>query len=76
MITIGEAMRQARKSSGMTQVELSEISGVHRSSISEYECGIRFPNVLVLWSIADALNIEIDVLVGRRERGNKKSLWY
>lgn len=65
MITIGEAMKQAREAHGLTQVELSEMSGVWRSAISEYECGARIPGVLAAWSIADALGIGIDVLVGR-----------
>lgn len=66
MKTIGEAMKRARKSRGLTQKELAELSGVYRSAISEYECGTRFPGALILWSIADALGIDIDVLVGRR----------
>lgn len=65
MITLGEAMKKARESKGMRQQDLYEASGVHRSAISDYECGKRIPNVLAAWSIADALGISIDRLVGR-----------
>ena len=65
MITIGDAMREARVSHGLTQTELSKLSGICQSAISEYECGIRIPCILNLWSIADALGVGIDMLVGR-----------
>lgn len=65
MITIGEAMRKARVSRGITQKQLSKLSGVNHLSISKYECGDRVPGLLTAWSIADALGMSIDTLVGR-----------
>lgn len=67
MITIGDAMREARVSHGLTQTELSKLSGICQSAISEYECGIRIPCILNIWSIVDALGVGIDALVGRRK---------
>lgn len=65
MIAIGEAMRKARESRGLTQKQLADLSGLWRSAISDYERGERFPSVMIAWSIADALGVTIDVLVGR-----------
>lgn len=64
-MTIGESIKKARKSRGMTQQKLSRLSGVQQQLISFYENGKYIPNVLTLCSLADALNVSLDELVGR-----------
>ena len=63
--TIGEAMRKARCEAGIRQTKLAECSGVNAALISDYERGMRYPNVLTLVSLADALGISIDEYIGR-----------
>lgn len=66
-MTIGEWMRKARTDKGWTQLQLARESGVNLISISFYENGKTYPSLLNLISIADALNITIDELIGRKE---------
>lgn len=63
--TIGEAMRAARCEAGIRQNKLAECSSVSAALISDYERGMRYPNVLTLISLADALGISIDEYIGR-----------
>lgn len=65
MMTIGQAMKAARKRAGYTQQKLSDITGVCRLSISLYKLDKTVPKIMNLLSIADVLHISLDELVGR-----------
>lgn len=69
-MTIGEAMKEARIKKEYSQNQLSIKSGVLLLSISKYERGETFPNILNLISIADALGVTLDELVGRKVNKN------
>ena len=64
-MTIGEAIKKARKAKGYTLAELEAKSGVSRQSIARWEKGIVFPNIMPLISVADVLEVTLDELVGR-----------
>ena len=66
MLTIGQAMKAARKRSGLSQYRLSSLTGITREAISNYERDITNPQIFTVCAIADALNMSIDELVGRR----------
>ena len=61
---IGEKIKKARKTKGMTQEELGNIIGVQKSAIAKYENG-RIVNMKrsTLQKIASALNIRPSELV-------------
>lgn len=62
-MSLAENLKTLRKYRGMTQKELSEVSGVSCSSIINYENSRRTnPPVSVLTSLASALGVGIDVL--------------
>lgn len=63
-MTMGEAMRAARKKVGMTQCKLSKISGVTRNNISKYENDNKSPNICTVEALADSLGISIDEYIG------------
>lgn len=65
-MTIGENIRKFRQKQGLTQTDLGVMVGVNCNSISAYERGINIPGVFNLLSIADALNVSLDELVGRK----------
>ena len=67
-MTMGEAMREARMKKGMTQIKLSEISGIVRNSICEYEKNKRTPNIVTVEVLADTLGISIDEYIGHEVR--------
>lgn len=59
-------LREARKSTGMTQKEVAEKVGVARSTYALYETGERSPDVEVVKKLAEALNVTGDYLIGNR----------
>lgn len=67
-MTIGESIRKHRKAKRVLQKELAESIGVHQVQISWWETGRTFPNILNCISLADALQITIDELVGRNKK--------
>ena len=64
--TIGKSMKRIRKSRNLFQRELSEISNVPLTSIREYEEDLVLPGLFNLIAIADALNVTLDELIGRK----------
>jgi transcriptional regulator with XRE-family HTH domain len=56
---IGEALRERRKQSGMTQVELAGKVGLLRTSITNIEAGRQKAPLHVLYNICLALDIEV-----------------
>lgn len=57
MDSIGELLKRERKKSGLTQAQLAELLGVHRTLIGQYERGVRVPKAGTIQRIANALNI-------------------
>ncbi|MDT2419505.1 helix-turn-helix transcriptional regulator [Enterococcus avium] len=60
---IGLCIKQQRQKLGMTQEELSELSGVSRVSIGNYERGDREPTVSIAIAIAEVLGVTLEELV-------------
>lgn len=69
-LTIGQAIKKARKAKKITQVELAEIIGHSRGVICKWETDKRTPLITAVIDIADALGVSIDELVGREVKGN------
>lgn len=63
---IGAAMRRARIGAGLTVPALAEKAGVVVTTVRAYEHGRSLPGLWTLWHLADALDIGLDELVGRR----------
>ncbi|MGH1678294.1 helix-turn-helix domain-containing protein [Enterococcus avium] len=60
---VGLNMKQLRQKLGMTQEELSELSGVSRVSIGNYERGDREPTLSIAIAIAEVLGVTLEELV-------------
>ena len=56
---IGELIKKYRKERGMTQLELSQASGVNFSLLRNYEIGNRKPKIEQLKKIANALDVSL-----------------
>ena len=56
-------LAQVRKSKGLTQEKLSELSGIHRVLIARYESGNIKPSVDSLVKLAGALHVPVDDLI-------------
>ena len=56
-------LKMRRLEKGLTQTELAEKIGVAMMSISNYECGSRFPRKAILDKIAEALECKVADLI-------------
>ena len=62
-----ERLSALRRGAGMTQAELAKKLGISKSSVSMYECGNREPEFDLLEKMADLLQVDMNVLLGRGE---------
>lgn len=65
--SVGERIRLFRKIKQLSQVGLSEISGIDRTYLSDVENGKRNITLLTLNNLAVALDVPIEMLVSVRE---------
>jgi len=71
---IGDRIRELRINKGLTLVELQEKSGVSYVQISRYEREISKPTSKVIKKIADALSVDTNVLIDKRNEVQEKDL--
>lgn len=63
LLAFGDNVKAIRESKGITQVQLAELSGFHRTYISQIERGLRNPNLLNISILTDALNTNVSSLL-------------
>lgn len=63
-MTIGERIREIRKSRGLTQKELGERLGLSHQSIAQWENDLRKPKSETILKIACALGVRYEDIVG------------
>ncbi len=63
--SMGDIIRSIRKSRGCTQDALAQAVGISVQAVSKWETGASLPDVTLLPSIADFLDISIDTLFNR-----------
>lgn len=52
---LGNNVLEFRKAAGLTQQELAELVGVHKSTISRVERHLEMPSAVLMWRIAKEL---------------------
>ena len=67
MVEFGEQLRRAREAKGMTQQSLAEQLYVTRQSVSRWECGDRYPDLLTTRKISQILEVSLDDLLSGKE---------
>ena len=70
--SIGQNIRYFRHAKNLTQVELAAKVSVAPPYISQLESGIRLPSLKVARRIADALGVDVTVLLGTAAREARK----
>lgn len=70
---LGEALRSRRKALGISQEELADKAGLHRTYVSDVERGTRNVTVKNLFRLATALQIPTSTLIRHAEarKGSK-----
>ena len=58
-MTLGSKIKRARSAKKMTQLQLSEVVGVNRASIAQYETDTFIPPINTLKKIADACDVDM-----------------
>ena len=71
-MTIGERIRKYRKEREWTQADLAFEADVLSVYISYYETGRTLPSIINLIAIADALEVSLDDLVGRKVKNENQ----
>ena len=67
MPNLQERLIELRQKYGYTQAKAAERIGIGRTSLNNYENGIREPNIDVLNQLADFYNVSVDYLLGRED---------
>jgi len=63
---MAERIKKIRKQKGFSQTELGERIGVSQQVITNYERGMREPNIKTLLKIAGALDVSLEALIGKK----------
>lgn len=63
-VEIGKRIAECRREKKLTQDELANRVGVTAQALSQYERGLRYPDVGILKSLCDVLNVSADYLLG------------
>lgn len=58
-------LRRLRERRRLKRAVLSELCGLHRNAVSQYETGARLPSVEAACAIADYFEVSVDYLIGR-----------
>lgn len=60
---VGQNLRRAREAVGISQEDLADRAGLHRTYVSGVERGVRNPTVTVLEKLAKALKVKSSSLL-------------
>ncbi len=71
---LGRNIAEIRKKRGYTQKSFGEILDVNEKTISKWERGITAPDVTLLTSIADVLNVTVDELLRGEKLDNEEKV--
>jgi transcriptional regulator with XRE-family HTH domain len=63
-LNISKCIIQKRKEKGITQENLAEYIGVSKASVSKWESGQSYPDILLLPELATFFNVSVDELLG------------
>lgn len=74
MAKFGEILRVLRIKRGYSQAQLANLTGLKRSAISNYEQGIREPDLDTVELFADFFDVSVADLLGRDERDYNRRL--
>ncbi len=65
--SFAEVLREVRQEKGLSQEELADRAGLHRTYISQVERGLKSPSLRSLEEIAQALGVPASALLRRME---------
>lgn len=60
----GQALRLLREKTGLSQEELADRCGIHRTYVSQLERGLKSPTLRLVWQICGSLDADPLALIG------------
>jgi len=73
-LNISKCIIQKRKEKGITQEKLAEYIGVSKASVSKWESGQSYPDILLLPELATFFNVTVDELLGYSPQLTKEDI--
>ena len=70
-LEFGEKLRAAREKKRITQQTLADYLFVTRQTVSRWECGTRFPDLLTAKKISGILEVSLDELLSEEDSAKK-----
>jgi transcriptional regulator with XRE-family HTH domain len=67
MSRFSERLRELRIAKGYTQQDIADKIHVNKQTISQYERGVRQPQIEVLEQLADVFNVDMNYLLGKED---------
>jgi len=68
---LGAAIKRERSVLGISQKKLAYRAGLHRTYVSDVECGVRNPSIESIEKLAQALRVSVSNLFERATNGNR-----
>lgn len=66
-LAFGRAVRKHRDAAGLSQEQLADLAGIHRTYIGDVERGERNLGLVNVYRIAEALKVKLSVLAADSE---------
>jgi transcriptional regulator with XRE-family HTH domain len=60
---LGKRLRETRSARGMSQEVLAQLAGLNRNYVNQVECGRRNVSIVNLVKIAEALAVDLEMLI-------------
>lgn len=73
-LNIGKCIIQKRKEKRITQEQLAAYMGVSKASVSKWESGLSYPDILLLPELAAYFNVSVDELLGYSPQLTKEDI--
>ena len=67
MAKFNDRLKELRKARGMSQSDLANVMGVTSSAVSQYERGVREPQLEMMEFLADFFNVDFNYLLGKED---------
>lgn len=67
MAKFNDRLKELRKARGMSQNDLANVMGVTSSAVSQYERGVREPQLEMMEFLADYFNVDYNYLLGSED---------
>lgn len=73
-INLAKVLVNKRRQKGVTQEELANYIGVSKASVSKWETGLSYPDIVFLPQLAAYFNISVDELIGYESQMTKEDI--